>query len=77
MGAILVLLLFGLGASGIAPRVVELLLSPGLLLAGLVGYGAHDLETIALAILGDSMFYGILCLLISFLRLALHAPNRQ
>jgi hypothetical protein len=45
-GAALVLVLSVLGETGIVPNLAQTLLSPGLLLAGLAGYGAHDLEAI-------------------------------
>ena len=46
IGAALVLVLFVLGE--IVPSLAQTLLSPGLLLAGLAGYGAHDIEAIVL-----------------------------
>ena len=77
-GAALVLVFFVLGQTGIVPRLAQTLLSPGLLLPGLVGYGAHDIEAIVLAILGNTLFYGLL----SFFALCIVRPrwlvrNRQ
>lgn len=62
-GFSLVLLLFIVATAGVAPSVSNALLSPGLLLAGLVGVGAHDLGAIVLSLLGDTLFYGLLVFL--------------
>lgn len=59
-GAVFVLVLFVLGTTGIAPRVARTLLNPGLLISGLAGYGAHEVEAIVVAIVGDSVLYGFL-----------------
>ena len=64
IGTVIVIVLFVLGDTGIASALPQTLLSPGLLLAGFIGYGAHDLQALALAILGDSLFYGALALVV-------------
>jgi hypothetical protein len=77
-GTALVLVLFVLGETGIVPNLNQTLLSPGLLLAGLAGYGAHDIEAIVLAILGDSLFYGLLSFFaLSIVRARWLVRNRQ
>jgi len=72
-GAVFVLILFGLTESGAASDFAQALLSPGLLVAGWAGYGSHDIETIFLAILGDSLFYGLL----TFIALSLVRAKRD
>src|SRR5437868_2930415 len=57
-GAALVVVFLVLAETGIGSSLFQILLNPGLLLAGFAGFGAHDIQAIALAIVGDILFYG-------------------
>jgi len=70
-GTAIVFVLFALGQTGVVPNLAQTLLSPGLLLAGLAGCGAHDIEAILLAMLGDSLLYSAL----SFFALSVVRPS--
>jgi len=55
-GVILMILVFALG--GYFPGLTEALIWPGVLVASVFGYGAHDAPLYLLAFLFDSLIYG-------------------
>lgn len=60
VGVIITLVVFALGQKGYFPSLSQALLWPGLLLASVFGYGAHDLPLYLLTLLFDSLIYGAL-----------------
>ena len=60
VGLILTATVFVLGQGGYFAGVSQTLLWPGLVLASLFGYGAHDLPLYVLTLLFDSFIYGVL-----------------
>lgn len=77
-GAFFPLLIFALVEYGIAPHSAEMLLSPGLLVAMLVGSSLHDSETLYLVGVVDVCLYaGIAFFLMTLLNGKLgHRKNK-
>ena len=78
VGIVFTLLLFGLSEIGIASGLTGGLLSPGLLLAELAGFGARDLAAYYLIGTGDALLHGMMsfCLL-SLVRSKLGQVSRE
>ena len=68
IGAVFTLLLFGLSEIGVAQGLTGALLSPGLLLAALLGGGVHDLWTYYMIGVGDTLLYGMISFFLLYLK---------